>query len=58
MSPPEVEQRAETVVLHGNIRNLAPIAALEAMLATTDLEYALRDDTMEIRNRDTPQLDP
>jgi len=55
---PEVQQRAETVILHGNIRNLAPVAALEAMLATTDLEYALRGDTMEIRNRDTPQLDP
>jgi ferric-dicitrate binding protein FerR (iron transport regulator) len=55
---PGVEQRAATVILHGNIRNLAPIAALEAMLATTDLEYALRGDTMEIRTRDTPQLDP
>jgi len=55
---PNVEQRASSVILHGNIRNLAPLAALEAMLATTDLEYVLRGDTMEIRTRDTPPLDP
>ena len=48
---PEVEQRAATVILHGNIRHLAPLAALDAMLATTDLEYALLGDTMEIRAR-------
>ncbi len=52
------EQRAATVILHGNIRHLAPLAALEAMLATTDLEYALRGDTMEIRTRDTLPPDP
>jgi ferric-dicitrate binding protein FerR (iron transport regulator) len=55
---PGVEQRAATVILHGNIRNLSPLAALEAMLATTDLEYALRGDTMEIRSKDMPPLDP
>ena len=55
---PGVEQRASTVILHGDIRNLTPLAALEAMLATTDLEYALRGDTMEIRSRDKPPLDP
>jgi len=55
---PNAEQRASNVILHGNIRNLTPLAALEAMLATTDLEYALRGDTMEIRTRDTPPLDP
>ncbi len=55
---PNAEQRAARVILHGNIRNLTPLAALEAMLATTDLEYTLRDDTMEIRTRDTPPLDP
>ena len=48
---PEVEQRAASVILHGNIRHLAPLAALEAMLATTDLEYVLIGDTMEIRAR-------
>lgn len=46
-----VEQRAATVILHGNIRHLAPLAALDAMLATTDLEYVLGGDTMEIRAR-------
>lgn len=46
-----VEARAATVILHGNIRHLAPLAALEVMLATTDLEYALVGDTMEIRTR-------
>jgi ferric-dicitrate binding protein FerR (iron transport regulator) len=55
---PGAEQRASSVILHGNIRNLTPLAALEAMLATTDLEYALRGDTMEIRTRDMPPLDP
>jgi ferric-dicitrate binding protein FerR (iron transport regulator) len=48
---PAVEQRAATVILHGNIRHLPPLAALEAMLATTDLEYVLEGDTMEIRAR-------
>jgi ferric-dicitrate binding protein FerR (iron transport regulator) len=48
---PEVEQRAATVILHGNIRHLAPLAALDAMLATTDLEYVLIGDTIEIRAR-------
>ena len=55
---PLVEQRAATVILHGNIRNLAPLAALEAMLATTDLECVLQGDTMEIRTRDFVTPDP
>ncbi len=46
-----VETRAATVILHGNIRHLAPLAALDVMLATTDLEYTLVGDTMEIRVR-------
>jgi ferric-dicitrate binding protein FerR (iron transport regulator) len=46
-----VETRAATVILHGNIRHLAPLAALDVMLATTDLEYTLIGDTMEIRTR-------
>jgi ferric-dicitrate binding protein FerR (iron transport regulator) len=48
-----VEQRATTVILHGNIRHLTPLAALDAMLATTDLVYVLRGDTMEIRARES-----
>jgi ferric-dicitrate binding protein FerR (iron transport regulator) len=55
---PTVEQRAATVILHGNLRNLSPLAALEAMLATTDLEYVLQGDTMEIRTRDALPLNP
>jgi hypothetical protein len=46
-----VETRAATVILHGNIRQLAPLAALDVMLATTDLEYSLVGDTMEVRTR-------
>jgi ferric-dicitrate binding protein FerR (iron transport regulator) len=46
-----VETRAATVILHGNIRHLAPLAALDVMLATTDLEYSLVGDTMEVRTR-------
>ena len=46
-----VETRAANVILHGNIRHLAPLAALDVMLATTDLEYALVGDTMEVRIR-------
>ena len=46
-----VESRAAAVILHGNIRHLAPLAALDVMLATTDLEYTLAGDTMEIRTR-------
>ncbi|MDH4259941.1 MAG: FecR family protein [Gammaproteobacteria bacterium] len=45
------ENRAATVILHGNIRHLAPLAALDVMLATTDLEYSLIGDTMEVRTR-------
>ena len=48
---PVVEARASTVILHGNIRHLPPLDALEAMLATTDLEYVIDGDTMEIRAR-------
>ncbi len=55
---PGVEQRAATVILHGNIQNLTPLAALEAMLATTDLEYALQGDTMEIRTREATTPEP
>lgn len=50
---PLVEQRATQVILHGNIRNLAPLEALDAMLATTDLDYALDGHTMNIRSRQT-----
>lgn len=48
---PVVEARAATVILHGNIWHMAPLAALDVMLATTDLEYTLVGDTMEVRTR-------
>jgi ferric-dicitrate binding protein FerR (iron transport regulator) len=55
---PLVEQRAGSVILHGEIRHLAPMEALEAMLATTDLQVALDGNTMEVRSRshDPPGL--
>ncbi len=55
---PLVERRAARVILHGNIRHLPPLAALEAMLATTDLEYVLQGDTMEIRSRSANTPEP
>jgi ferric-dicitrate binding protein FerR (iron transport regulator) len=55
---PAVEERAASVILHGNIHHLPPLAALEAMLATTDLEYVLEGDTMEIRARSEPIAEP
>jgi hypothetical protein len=48
---PLVEQRAAAVILHGDIRHLAPMEALDAMLATTDLVVELSGDTMEVRTR-------
>jgi ferric-dicitrate binding protein FerR (iron transport regulator) len=48
---PLVEQQAASVILHGEIRHLAPMQALEAMLATTDLRVELDGDTMEVRSR-------
>jgi hypothetical protein len=55
---PAVRERAATVVLHGDIRHLPPLAALEAMLATTDLEYVIEGDTMEIRERGERMPEP
>ena len=55
---PLVEQRAAAVILHGNIRNLPPMAALEAMLATTDLAVEVRGNTMVIRSRNIEPMRP
>lgn len=38
------QQRAATTILHGNFGTLAPLEALSAMLATTDLRHRLLDD--------------
>lgn len=40
----EVERRAATTILHGSIRHLAPLEALDVMLATTQLEYVAQPD--------------
>jgi hypothetical protein len=40
---PAAEQRAATVILHGEPGPLAPSAALEVMLATTDLGIDMED---------------
>jgi ferric-dicitrate binding protein FerR (iron transport regulator) len=51
---PDIERKAGTTILHGNIRHLAPLEALSVMLATTDFEYTLPDDaTILIRLKDT-----
>jgi ferric-dicitrate binding protein FerR (iron transport regulator) len=48
----EVERRAASTILHGSIRNLAPLDALSLMLATTDLDYVeLSDGTLLIQAR-------
>jgi ferric-dicitrate binding protein FerR (iron transport regulator) len=46
-----VQERAASVRLHGNIRHLAPLDALDVMLATTDLDYDLSEGRIEIRAR-------
>lgn len=48
---PETEQRAKGVILHGDIRHLAPMEALEAVLATTDLMVELQGNTLVVRSR-------
>lgn len=53
-----VERRATAVILHGDVRHLAPIEALEVMLATTDLKFELRGDTMEVLARSDLPPDP
>ena len=50
---PMLEVNASSTILHGNIRNLSPLEALEVMLATTDFESVIMDDgTILIRSRD------
>ncbi len=48
---PAVQQRAASVRLYGNIRHLAPLDAMDVMLATTDLNYVLSEGRIEIRAR-------
>ncbi len=47
-----VERQASATILHGDVGPLAPLEALEALLATTDFACELRDDgTIEVRLR-------
>jgi ferric-dicitrate binding protein FerR (iron transport regulator) len=49
---PGLERKAQTTILHGNIRLLTPLDALSVMLATTDLEHVLVDEhTILIRSK-------
>ena len=49
-----VEHKAAMTVLHGKIRDLLPMDALDVMLATTDLEYEIQEDgAILIRARGT-----
>jgi ferric-dicitrate binding protein FerR (iron transport regulator) len=51
---PDIERKAGTTILHGNISHLAPLEALSVMLATTDLDYTLPDDaTILVRLKDS-----
>jgi len=55
---PLVERLAAQVILHGEIRHLAPMEALEALLATTDLMVELRGDTLVVRSRSSEPPGP
>lgn len=47
-----VERQASATILHGKVGELAPLEALESLLATTDLACELHDDgTIEVRHR-------
>ena len=40
----DIEAISRKVILHGSIRNLAPLEALDLMLSTTNLEYTLPNE--------------
>jgi ferric-dicitrate binding protein FerR (iron transport regulator) len=48
---PDVERLARDVVLHGTVRDLAPMDALDLMLSTTDLEYVLPNESVIVIRR-------
>lgn len=41
---PAIARRAASTILHGSVARLAPLEALEVMLATTDLSFAILDN--------------
>lgn len=47
-----VKRQASATILHGKIGPLAPLEALDVLLATTDLAYGIRDDsTIEVHHK-------
>lgn len=52
---PAVQQQAARAILRGNMSHLAPLEALEVMLATSDLEFVLVDEaTIEVHSKAGP----
>jgi ferric-dicitrate binding protein FerR (iron transport regulator) len=52
---PDLQDKAARTILHGNIRYLPPMEALDVMLATTDLAYDVDEDgTILIRLKMSP----
>jgi ferric-dicitrate binding protein FerR (iron transport regulator) len=47
----DAEAHASEVILHGTTRGLTPLQALDLMLATTDLQYALSTDRLIVISR-------
>jgi ferric-dicitrate binding protein FerR (iron transport regulator) len=48
-APPELEQRAPSIVLHGSIRNLTPDSAVDAVLPTCGLSAQRRGEEIVVR---------
>lgn len=47
-----VKRQASATILHGKVGPLAPLEALDVLLATTDLTYGTRDDsTIDVRHK-------
>ena len=54
---PGIRLKVSNTILHGSVRNLPPLEALDVMLATTDMDYILLDSSVIlIRLRDEDAL--
>ncbi len=50
---PAVQALTRSTILHGSVRNLAPMPAMQMVLATTDLDLAILDDgSLLVKSRD------
>lgn len=50
---PAVQALTRATILHGSVRNLAPLPAMQMVLAITDLELAILDDgSLLVKSRD------